>query len=171
MVTLKGSMSTQGETLQVLSYLTGARYVHPWWPIEHMTNISRTYSTVLADGPGQPIHFAAHRQPLCWNFMDHSSIVLSVGGSVWYMVRNLCCIVTINSVLANSKTHNASLFPVHAMFCHHCPLVVKPASTPQHLIHLFSILSDDRSKASSKTVLHIVRSRASSFKRVYSLLS
>ena len=27
----KGSMSTEGETLQVLSYLTGARYVHPWW--------------------------------------------------------------------------------------------------------------------------------------------
>ena len=31
-------------------------------------------------------------------------IVLSVGGSVRYMVRNLRCTVTIDSVLANSKT-------------------------------------------------------------------
>jgi hypothetical protein len=30
MVTPKESMSTGGETLQFLSYLTGARYVHPW---------------------------------------------------------------------------------------------------------------------------------------------
>ena len=37
-------------------------------------------------------------------FMYHSRIVLSVGGSVWYMIRNLRCIVTIDSVLANSKT-------------------------------------------------------------------
>jgi len=32
---------------------------------------------------------------------------LSVGGSVWYMIRNLRCTVTIDSVLANSKTQNA----------------------------------------------------------------
>ena len=38
-------------------------------------------------------------------------------------------------------------------------------------IHSFSILSDDRSKASSKRFLHIVRSRASSFKWQYPLLS
>ena len=31
---------------------------------------------------------------------------------------------------ANSKTQNAFLFPVHAMFRHDCPLAVKPASTP-----------------------------------------
>ena len=31
MVTPNGSMSTEGETLQFLSYLTGARYFHPWW--------------------------------------------------------------------------------------------------------------------------------------------
>jgi len=34
---------------------------------------------------------------------------------------------------ANSKTHNAFLFPVHAVFRHGCPLAVKPASTPQRL--------------------------------------
>ena len=37
-------------------------------------------------------------------FMYHSRIVLSVGGSVCYMIRNLRCTVTIDSVLANSKT-------------------------------------------------------------------
>jgi hypothetical protein len=67
--------------------------------------------------------------------MYHSRTVLSVGGSVWYMVRNLHCTVTIDSVLANSKTQNAFLFPVHAMFRHDCPLAVKPASTPQRLVH------------------------------------
>src|SRR5215469_10099629 len=51
------------------------------------------------------------------------------------MVRNLRCIVTIDPVSANSKTQNAFLFPVHAMFRHDCPLAVKPASTPRHLVH------------------------------------
>ena len=35
----------------------------------------------------------------------------------------------------NSKTQNAFLFPVHAMFRHDCPLAVKPASTPRRLVH------------------------------------
>jgi len=36
---------------------------------------------------------------------------------------------------ANSKTQNAFLFPVNAMFRHDCPLAVKPASTPRSLVH------------------------------------
>jgi hypothetical protein len=48
--------------------------------------------------------FPAHKQPLCWNFLRHSRTVLSVGGSMWYLVRNLRCTITIDSVLANSKT-------------------------------------------------------------------
>ena len=36
---------------------------------------------------------------------------------------------------ANSKTQDAFLFPVHAMFRHDCPLAVKPASTPRCLVH------------------------------------
>jgi len=88
----------------------------------------------LAIGPGRPLRFAAHRQPLCWNFMYHSRIVLSVGGSVRYMVRNLRCTVTIDSVLANSKTQNAFLFTVHAIFRHDYPLAVEPASTPRSLV-------------------------------------
>ena len=66
--------------------------------------------------------------------MYHSRIVLSVGGSVRYMVRNLCCTVTIDSVLANSKTQNAFLFIVHAIFRHDYPVAVEPASTPRPLV-------------------------------------
>ena len=66
--------------------------------------------------------------------MYHSRIVLSVGGSVRYMVRNLRCTVTIDSVLANSKTQNPLLFTVHAIFCHDYPLAVEPASTPRSLV-------------------------------------
>ena len=54
-------------------------------------------------------------------FMYHSRIVLSVGGSVWYMIRNLRYAVTIDSVLANSKTQNAFLFTVNAIFRHDYP--------------------------------------------------
>ena len=99
-----------------------------------LTNVSRTRSTVSADGPGRPVRFAAHRQPLCWNCMYHSRIVLSVGGSVWYMIRNLCCTVTIDSVLANSKTQKAFLFTMNAIFRHDYPLAVEPASTPRPLV-------------------------------------
>jgi hypothetical protein len=67
--------------------------------------------------------------------MYHSHVVLSVGGSVWHTVQNLCCTVTTDSVLANSETQNAFLFPVHTMFHHDCPLVVKNASMPWHLVH------------------------------------
>ena len=53
--------------------------------------------------------------------MYHSRIVLSVGGSVWYMIRNLRCTVTIDSVLANSKTQNAFLFTANGIFLHAIP--------------------------------------------------
>ena len=39
------------------------------------------------------------------------------------------------AILANSKAQNASLFPVHAMFRHDCPLAMKPASRPRRLVH------------------------------------
>ena len=80
------------------------------------------------------LRFAAHRQPLCWNFMYHSRTVLSVGGSVRYMIRNLRCTVTTDSVLANSKTQNTFLFTVHAIFRHDYPLAVEPTSTPRPLV-------------------------------------
>ena len=67
-------------------------------------------------------------------FMYHSQIVLSVGGSVWYMIRNLRCTVTIDSVLANSKTQNAFLFTVNAIFLHDYPVAVEPGSTTRLLV-------------------------------------
>jgi len=36
--------------------------------------------------------------------------------------------------LANSKTQNAFLFTVHAIFRHDYPLVVEPTSTPRPLV-------------------------------------
>jgi hypothetical protein len=83
-----------------------------------LIKVSRTCLTVSANGPGRPVRFAVHRQPRGWNFLYHSRIVLSVGGSLWYLVRNVRRTVTIDSVLANSKTQNAFLSPVHATFCH-----------------------------------------------------
>jgi len=59
---------------------------------------------------------------------------LSVGGSVWYMIRNLRCTVIIDSVLANSKTQNASLYTENAIFLHDYPLAVEPGSTPRPLV-------------------------------------
>jgi len=53
---------------------------------------------------------------------------------VWYMIRNLRCTVTIDSVLANSKTPNAFLFTVKAIFLHDYPLAVEPGSTPRPLV-------------------------------------
>ena len=67
-------------------------------------------------------------------FMYHSRIVLSVGGFVWYMIRNLRCTVTIDSILSNSKTQNAFLFTVNAIFLHDYPLAVETGSTPRPLV-------------------------------------
>jgi hypothetical protein len=39
------------------------------------------------------------------------------------------------AILADSKTQNASLFPVHAMFRRDCPLTVKLASTQWNLVN------------------------------------
>ena len=67
-------------------------------------------------------------------FMYHSRIVLSVGGPVWYIIRNLRCTVTIDLVLANSKPQNAFLFNVNTIFVHDYPLAVEPGSTPRPLV-------------------------------------
>jgi len=50
------------------------------------------------------------------------------------MIRNLRCTVTIDSVLANSKTQNAFLFTMNAIFCHDYPLAVEPACMPRPLV-------------------------------------
>ena len=53
---------------------------------------------------------------------------------MWYMIRNLRCTVTIDSVLANSKTKNALLFTVNAIFRHDYPLAVEAGSMPRPLV-------------------------------------
>jgi len=50
------------------------------------------------------------------------------------MIRNLRCTVTIDSVLSNSKTQNAFLFTVNAIFRHDYPLTMEPGSTPRSLV-------------------------------------
>ena len=50
------------------------------------------------------------------------------------MIRNLRCTVTIDSVLANSKTQNAFLFTVNVIFLHDYPVAVEPGSTPRLLV-------------------------------------
>ena len=49
-------------------------------------------------------------------------------------MRNLRCTITIDSVLANSKTQDAFLFTVNAIFLHDYPLAVEPGSTPRPLV-------------------------------------
>ena len=49
------------------------------------------------------------------------------------MIWNLRCNVTIDSVLANTKTQNAFVFTVNTIFRHDYPLAVEPASTPRPL--------------------------------------
>ena len=65
---------------------------------------------------GTACSFRSPQAATLLEFMYHSRIVLSVGGSVWYMIRNLLCTVTIDSILANSKTQNAFLCTVNAIF-------------------------------------------------------
>jgi hypothetical protein len=116
--------------------IRNSRLASVCWLLRAPDKVSRTRLTVLAEGLSWPVRFAVHRQPLCWNFLYHSRTVLSVGGSVRYLVRNFCWTVTVDSGLANSKTKNAFLSPVLAMFCHDWPLAVKPAGTPRRLMNL-----------------------------------
>jgi len=105
-----------------------------------LTKVSRTRSTVSADGTDRPVRFAAHMLTLCWNFMYHSRIVWSVGSSVWYMVRNLRCTVTItdhHNLLSFGKFQDteSSLISCPRHVSLWLPLAVKTASTPRRLVN------------------------------------
>ena len=70
-----------------------------------------------AKGTGRPglwartaCSFRSAQAATLLEIMYHSRIVLSVGGSVWYMIRNLRCTVTIDSVLARHRTLSYSLW-------------------------------------------------------------
>ena len=101
-----------------------------------LTQIKRTMKIIRLND-----HVNEHRgldsllvsQRTLLEFMYHSQIFLSVGGSVRCMIRNLRYTVTIDSVLANSNTQNNFLFTVNAIFGHDYPLAVEPGSKPRPL--------------------------------------
>ena len=102
---------------------------------EWYMNSSRVAACALRNEQAVRAHRLRNEQAATLlEFIYHSRIVLSVGGSVWYMIRNLRCTVTIDSVLENSKTQNAFLFIVNAIFRHDYPLAVEPGSTPRPLV-------------------------------------
>jgi hypothetical protein len=76
-------------------------------PFGDSTDVNRV--PVPGDGPGLPGRFATHKQPVSSHFLYQSLTVLSVGGSVRYLVRKLRCIVTIDCVLANWRTQKVSV--------------------------------------------------------------
>jgi hypothetical protein len=98
-----------------------------------LTKVSRTRSIVSADFRGRPFRFTAHRRPLCWDFLYHSRIVLSVGGSVWYFVRNFRYTVTIGSVFGKFQDAELLLIPCACHVSSRLPLAVKPASTQTNM--------------------------------------
>jgi hypothetical protein len=80
------------------------------WFLRTLVKDSRTRFTVSGDDPGLPVLFAAHKLFVSSNFLYHSLIVLSVGGSVWYLARKPRC----------------------TMFPHYCLLVVEWVTKPWH---------------------------------------
>jgi hypothetical protein len=95
---------------------------------------SRTRSTVSGDAgdcPGLPVLFAAHKQSVSSNFLYYSLIVLSVGGSIWYLVRKPRRTVIMDSVLASCKTKKGLCSPENAMLSHYCLQVEKRATKPR----------------------------------------
>ena len=70
--------------------------------------------------------------------MHHPRFCRPVAGNIvdgaLYMIRNLRCTVTIDSVFANSKTQNAFLFTVNAIFLYDYPLAMEPGSKPRPLV-------------------------------------
>jgi hypothetical protein len=84
-----------------------------FWGI--LTEVSRTRLIALADDlcsfrSSQAATLLEFRVPLTNYFVGR-----------WFSVRSLRYTVTIDSVLANSKTQNAFLSPILAMFSHDCP--------------------------------------------------
>jgi hypothetical protein len=128
-------MSTEGETLQVsvLPYRCSI-----WPPLVTLGAPDKRFSHTLDSlgrWPQPACSFLSAQAATLLEFHVPLTNCFSVGGSVRYMVRNLRCTTTIDSVLANSKIQDAFLFPVHAMFRHDCPLAAKPTSAPRHLVH------------------------------------
>ena len=68
------------------------------------------------DALGRSVRLPALRLPVCSKLLYHVRIRLSVGGSLWYCVRNRRCTITTDSHLANCSTQNAFSAQVNAIF-------------------------------------------------------
>jgi hypothetical protein len=86
-----------------------------WWP-QPAGSFRRTQAATLLEFPVPLMNCFVHK----WCCVA--------------LVWNLHCTITIDSVLANSKTQKAFLSPVLAMSCHDCTVTVKSASTPWCLL-------------------------------------
>jgi hypothetical protein len=116
------------------TYLTNVQYVPPWWLYRRQScNLAPATRVPTYERPGLPVRFATHKQPVSSHSLYQSLTVLSVGGSVRYLVRKPRCTVTIDWVLANCRTQKAFCSPENAMFAHHCLLAEKQVTTPSHL--------------------------------------
>jgi len=60
--------------------------------------------------------------------------------------------------LANSKTQNAFLFTVHAIFLHDYPLAVEPASTPKPLVQKKKKRERERERERDSLLIHMLLS-------------
>jgi hypothetical protein len=78
---------------------------------------------------GWPVRFAVYGQPLCWIPLYHSLIVL------FCVVLGLKLLLLHHSWLSFGKFKDIRFsYPILPMFCHDCPLAVKPASSPWCLL-------------------------------------
>ena len=83
---------------------------------ELRVNATLTRSTSTSDTLGWPVCLPVLRLPVCSKLLYCVRIGLSVGGSVWYWVRNRRWTITIDLHLANCSTQNAFPAPVNAIF-------------------------------------------------------
>jgi hypothetical protein len=79
--------------------------------------------------PWPACSFCGTEQPVTSTFLFHSLIVLSVGGYVWYLVRQPRCTVIIDSVLASCKIKKFCS-PENVLFSHYYLLVEKRVTKP-----------------------------------------
>jgi hypothetical protein len=83
-------------------------------------NLARTRSTSSSAVNKRPLDFCLHRHPVSVKCLYHARMVLSVGGSFVYFVRNVRCTVTTDLLVKYSNTQNdfspgAAIFSLHIL--------------------------------------------------------
>jgi hypothetical protein len=134
MVTQKGSMSTEGETLQVFVLPYRCSICPPLvTSITWQTFLAHAWQSRPMAPPGLFVsqRTGSHSAGISCTTHELFWPLLAVWGT-W---SETCVAPSQLTQFLQIKTQNALLFPVHAMFLHDCPLAVKPASMPRRLIH------------------------------------